>query len=215
MVSTGRLPAPRRRDSHGRSSPRRAELLEIAAGLFAERGFVATAVREIADAAGILSGSLYHHFDSKESMMDEILRQFLDTQRGAFDRVLAESTDARTTITGLIRQSFGVMYRHRAAVTILQNEWNYLARLDRFDYLRRATGEFERTWTRVLRQGQRDGVFRSDLNVKLAYRSIRDSVSATVRWYNPRGRLSGHVVAEQYVTIFCDGIVATGAQTSS
>ena len=35
-------------------------------------------VEDIADAAGILSGSLYHHFDSKESMVDEILHQFLD-----------------------------------------------------------------------------------------------------------------------------------------
>ena len=44
---------------------RREELLAIAASLFAERGFKNTTVRDIADAAGILSGSLYHHFDSK------------------------------------------------------------------------------------------------------------------------------------------------------
>ena len=55
---------------------RRGELLAIAAGLFAEKGFKNTTVRDIADAAGILSGSLYHHFDSKESMVDEILRSF-------------------------------------------------------------------------------------------------------------------------------------------
>ena len=42
------------------------ELLELAASMFAERGLRATTVRDIADAAGILSGSLYHHFDSKE-----------------------------------------------------------------------------------------------------------------------------------------------------
>ncbi len=50
-------------------SERRDEILAIAAQLFAERGFAATTVREIADAAGILSGSLYHHFDSKASMV--------------------------------------------------------------------------------------------------------------------------------------------------
>ncbi len=55
---------------------RRAELLGIAARLFAERGFKNTTVRDIADAAGILSGSLYHHFDSKESMVDELLDTF-------------------------------------------------------------------------------------------------------------------------------------------
>ena len=55
---------------------RREELLAIAAGLFAERGFKNTTVRDIADAAGILSGSLYHHFDSKEAMVDELLDSF-------------------------------------------------------------------------------------------------------------------------------------------
>src|SRR5215472_18769414 len=49
-------------------SQRRARMLELAGELFAQKGYRATTVREIADAAGILSGSLYHHFDSKESI---------------------------------------------------------------------------------------------------------------------------------------------------
>ena len=46
--------------------------------MFAERGLRATTVRDIADSAGILSGSLYHHFKSKEQMVEEVLRGFLD-----------------------------------------------------------------------------------------------------------------------------------------
>ena len=59
-------------------SERRAEIVAIAGDLFAEHGYAHTTVREIADAAGILSGSLYHHFDSKESMIEALLRDFLD-----------------------------------------------------------------------------------------------------------------------------------------
>ncbi|MEY8039823.1 TetR/AcrR family transcriptional regulator [Saccharopolyspora cebuensis] len=187
-------------------SGRRAELLAIAGELFASRGFLATTVREIADAAGILSGSLYHHFDSKESMVDEILRDFLDHQRAINDEVLRAHPDARTAIAELIRQSFRAMHRYPHAVAIFQNESKYLAQFDRFEYLSRAAAEFERTWTRVLRDGQRAGAFRGDLNVKLAYRFIRDTVWTSVHWYNPRGRLTANVVAEQYVAIFCDGI---------
>ena len=47
-------------------SGRRADVVQLAGELFAEKGYRATTVREIADAAGILSGSLYPHFDSKE-----------------------------------------------------------------------------------------------------------------------------------------------------
>ncbi len=65
---------------------RRDELLVVASGLFAERGLRTTTVRDIADAADILSGSLYHHFDSKETMVDEILRSFLDSLFESYQR---------------------------------------------------------------------------------------------------------------------------------
>ena len=55
------------------ANTRRDELLALAATMFAERGLRATTVRDIADSAGILSGSLYHHFSSKEEMVDEVL----------------------------------------------------------------------------------------------------------------------------------------------
>lgn len=207
VVSTKRSSAPGSSESGNGGSQRRAELLSIAADLFATRGFLATTVREIADSAGILSGSLYHHFDSKESMVDEILREFLESQRRAYESVLRDSEDARTTLTELIRQSFKAMHKHQAAIAIFQNESKYLAQFDRFDYLRQAATDFERTWTRVLQEGQRAGVFRPELNVKLMYRFLRDTVWTAVHWYNPRGRLTANVIAEQYIMLLCDGIL--------
>ena len=80
------------------SATRREELLAITARLFAKKGFRNTTVRDIADAAGILSGSLYHHFDSKESMVDEILSTFQEELFGQYDEILASDDDARTKL---------------------------------------------------------------------------------------------------------------------
>ena len=55
-------------ESPGQPASRRDELLELAAAMFAERGLKATTVRDIADSAGILSGSLYHHFCLPDSV---------------------------------------------------------------------------------------------------------------------------------------------------
>ena len=55
----------------GEGNTRRDELLEAAAGLFATRGYAATSIRDIAGAVGILSGSLYYHFASKEEILLE------------------------------------------------------------------------------------------------------------------------------------------------
>ena len=57
--------------------------------MFAAKGYANTTVREIADAAGILSGSLYHHFDSKESMIEALLRDFLDKIDAEYRFVIA------------------------------------------------------------------------------------------------------------------------------
>ena len=91
---------------------RRDELLEIAAELFAEKGFKNTTVRDIADAAGILSGSLYHHFDSKESMVDEILRSFLDELFGDYDDILAKKLSPRERFEAIVVASFEALDRN-------------------------------------------------------------------------------------------------------
>src|SRR5689334_20753267 len=108
------------------AATRRDELLDIAARLFAEKGFKNTTVRDIADAAGILSGSLYHHFDSKEAMVDEILRSFQDELFGKYDAILASGDDARTQLEQAVRVSFEAIDTHGPEVAIFQNEADHL-----------------------------------------------------------------------------------------
>ena len=80
-------------------SRRRADMVAIAAELFAQKGYRATTVREIADAAGILSGSLYHHFDSKESIGDEILSGFINEVLADYRSAVVEAADPRAALS--------------------------------------------------------------------------------------------------------------------
>jgi TetR/AcrR family transcriptional regulator, cholesterol catabolism regulator len=188
------------------ATDRRAELLDIAAGLFAERGLRATTVRDIADAAGILSGSLYHHFDSKESMVDEILRSFLDGLFGRYEEILARRLPPRDRFEAIVTISFAALDQHHAAVAIYQNEARLLADQPRFGYIRERLTEFKAMWTDLLREGIKDGSFRADLDVDLAYRFFRDTVWVGVRWYRPGGKTAVLDVTQQYLTIVLDGI---------
>ena len=185
---------------------RREELLRIAAGLFAEKGFKNTTVRDIADAAGILSGSLYHHFDSKESMVDEILSTFQEELFAKYDDVLASDVDARAKIEQAVRLSFEAIDRHHFEVAIFQNEAVYLGTFDRFGYLAERNAQSREVWMRLLTEGVSTGVLRKDLDVELVYRFIRDTVWVAVRWYRPGGELSHETVADQYLAILLDGI---------
>ncbi|TDP39433.1 TetR/AcrR family transcriptional regulator [Nocardia ignorata] len=185
---------------------RRDELLALAADLFAERGLRATTVRDIADSAGILSGSLYHHFDSKESMVDEILRGFLDDLFGHYREIAAAGLSSRATLEALVLASYQAFDRHHAAVAIYQAEAKNLRDVERFGYIRDFNTEFRDLWHRVLAAGVADGSFRPELDVELAFRFLRDTVWVAVRWYTPGGPITVKNLASQYLTIVLDGL---------
>ena len=185
---------------------RRSELLAIAAELFAERGFKNTTVRDIADAAGILSGSLYHHFDSKEAMVDELLDSFQTSLWEQYDAIEASDRSPREKLEAVVRVSFDAIDRNHSEVAIFQNEADYLGGFERFGYLAERNAQSRQVWMTLLNEGVRTGALRTDLNIELTYRFIRDTVWVAVRWYRPGGELSHTEVADQYLTILLDGI---------
>ncbi|WP_327299864.1 MULTISPECIES: TetR/AcrR family transcriptional regulator [unclassified Streptomyces] len=190
------------------SPARRRELLATAAEVFAAQGYNATTVRKIADEAGILAGSLYYHFDSKESMLDEILTTFLDELWARYDSVLASGLGPRETIEALVTESFREIDRHRAAVAIYQKESKYLSVQPRFGYLADSQEKYEKAWLGTLERGVSEGVFRSDLDVRLTYRFVRDTVWVAASWYRPGGQHSPEEIARQYLAMVLEGIAS-------
>jgi AcrR family transcriptional regulator len=185
---------------------RREELLAIAARLFAERGFKNTTVRDIAEAAGILSGSLYHHFDSKESMVDELLDTFQTDLWKQYDAITDSDLSPRAKLEAVVRASFDAIDHHHSEVAIFQNDAAYLMTFERFAYLHERNVRFRELWTGLLEAGVRSGELRADLDVELVYRFLRDTVWVAVRWYRPGGELSPSDVADQYLKILLEGI---------
>ncbi|WFB11079.1 TetR/AcrR family transcriptional regulator [Streptomyces sp. LX-29] len=185
---------------------RRRELLDTAAEVFAAQGYNATTVRRIADEAGMLAGSLYYHFDSKESMLDEILSTFLNELWAGYDAVLAADLGPRETIEALVTESFREIDRHRAAVAIYQKESRQLSAQPRFGYLAESQVRFEKAWLGALERGVAVGAFRADLDIRLAYRFVRDTVWVAASWYRPGGQHSPEEIARQYLSMVLDGI---------
>lgn len=201
-----------RKDGHKNpGSERRQALVTIAAELFAERGFKATTVRDIGEAAGVLSGSLYYHFDSKETIADEILSGYLDGIVQTYERIISENEDPRVALRELVLAAFRSLGPHRAAITILQNERSYLGELPRFAYLTKAENDIRRLWVKVLEAGMTDGSFRDDLDPKLTYQFLRDAIWVAVRWFTPSGRLSVEQLADQYLKLVMEGLENPGS----
>lgn len=141
----------------GQVNSRRGELLELAAAMFAERGLRATTVRDIADGAGILSGSLYHHFASKEEMVDELLRGFLDWLFARYRDIVDSTANPLERLQGLFMASFEAIEHHHAQVVIYQDEAQRLASQPRFSYIETVTSSSARCGGRA-QPGHRRGL---------------------------------------------------------
>ncbi len=185
---------------------RREELLGLAATMFAERGLRATTVRDIADAAGILSGSLYHHFSSKEEMVDEVLRGFLDWLFDRYQHIIDTEPNPLARLEGLFMASFDAIEHHHAEVVIYQDEAKRLSGQSRFGYVDELNRRQRKMWVDVLTEGIAQGYFRADIDVDLVYRFIRDTTWVSVRWYRPGGPLTAEQVGLQYLSIVLGGI---------
>ena len=176
---------------------RRDELLELAAAMFAERGLRATTVRDIADAAGILSGSLYHHFSSKEEMVDEVLRSFLDWLFERYQQIIDTEPNPLARLKGLFMASFDAIEHHHAEVVIYQDEAKRLSAQPRFGYVDELNLRQRKMWVDVITEGIEQGYFQADIDVDLVYRFIRDTTWVSVRWYQPGGPLTAEQVGQQ------------------
>ncbi len=190
------------------NSERRKQIVAISARLFASRGYSATTVRDIAEDSGILSGSLYHHFASKEEIFQEILRSFMDGVLEQFEAIVASGLSPRETLDGLIETAFQVIEEQPDAVGLYQNESSFLQTQPDFAFLTEKSNRIEQIWREQIIAGQKEGAFRANLDDATVYRFIRDSVWATVRWYRPGGHHTAATVCAHFLDHLHHGMLS-------
>lgn len=196
---------PRRRRT-GQASARRAEILAVAGAVFAEHGFANASVRDIGAQCGILSGSLYTHFSSKDAMLLEILEQTMDDLLAQYLAVQESTNDARTRWRDLFDVALSFVANQPIVAKILQNDFQRLKHVETFrPLLERYNDIRRRVWRDVLDQSVEEGLIPSDFDLDVAYRVIMGAVLSAVYWLRPDGKYTVSEVAEMYTVILIDG----------
>jgi AcrR family transcriptional regulator len=187
---------------------RRELILSTAAEMFARQGLRATTVRAIADAVGVFSGSLYHHFSSKDAIFDEVLRGYLEEIRARYAVVLASGKQPADCLHDLVVTSLAVAEEQPHATAVYQNEAQYLRETPGFGDIQAAAAGIQQTWLQVIEAGVADGSFRDDIPAWVFYRLVRDAVWLSVRWHRPDGPYSTSQLAEDVTSLFLRGFAA-------
>ncbi|MHB8438307.1 MAG: TetR/AcrR family transcriptional regulator [Acidimicrobiales bacterium] len=102
-----------------RADERRQQLLDVALGLFSARGFKATTMDEIAEAAGVTKPLLYQHFASKRALYVELLDGVAQSLLEALGKAVAEASGPRQQVEGGFAAYFRLVVEHADAFSLL------------------------------------------------------------------------------------------------
>jgi TetR/AcrR family transcriptional regulator, cholesterol catabolism regulator len=193
--------------------PRRSEMYRTIAQLFRDRGFDATSVSDIARALGLTKAGLYHHFDSKEALLFEIMMFGLDKVRDEVILPVRAIGDPEERLRQLITRHARITTRGHGAVAHLQDEIRALPPPARKQIEHRMRVYFD------LVRGTLDELHAAgrlcDVDRTVATFSLIGMILWLPRWFRQDGRLTQDHVAENIANLALGGLVPPRARAKA
>ena len=187
----------------GRPGYDRAQVMTIAVQLFNDQGYDATSVADLAKGLGLTKSVLYHHVESKESILAVALDDALTVLECSLDDAVAVEATALASLRHIVRGAVGVLTAKLPQVTLLLrvrgNSEIERAALER----RRA---FDHRVTALVREAQSAGDLAGDIDAAVATRLIFGMVNSLTEWYRPGGAVDPEQLADDVLRLSLGGL---------
>ena len=169
----------------------RDRILDEAAALFLEHGYEAASLRRIADAVGMQAASIYHHFGSKEDLLEAILRRGLEVMTVAFHDAAAATLGApcETRLAAHVRAHLAALYENGPYTATHVTTFRTAPASVRTAIVPHRDA-YEALWTALLTDLVDGGALAPDTAVGTARLMLLGGMNASVEWFDPnRGSL--------------------------
>jgi len=183
----------------------RDKILLAAVHLFAEYGYHAAPLRDIARIAGIQAASIYYHYTSKQALLIEIMETYMQRLNANLERILREQSDPQQRLRAAIANHIRLHTSYKSEFFIIdteiralegENRTRIIALRDRYEYLLQE----------MLRDGMERGIFRQS-DVKVSSYAIIAMCTEVATWFRPNGRLSVQQVIDIYTQMITQGLL--------
>jgi AcrR family transcriptional regulator len=180
-------------------TPRQDEIVRVATRLFARDGYRAVGMRTIADAVGIRTSSLYHHFPSKQDLLYaislDVTRDFIRAHAG----VLTSDAPAAERLAAFVRGHVTYFAAHRLEQAVGRRELRELSAEHVAEVL-----SYQRTYQQRVERFFHEAVDSGEFRVadpSVAALAVLDMVNGIGGWYREGDRLSIDAIADLYVAM--------------
>lgn len=185
---------------------KREEIKSAAKQLFAEQGFTATTIRQIAGRANLEGGSLYYHFPDKleilYAILDEGNRELLDMA----DRLHEGDASVPERLRALILGHVRILANDPARFMVVVRELSELSG-PRREKIMRQRKQYERSVQEWLARGIREKTLRN-CDVKVVSFGLIAQLNGVAFWFKPQGPASIEQIGDEYARVFLDGLRA-------
>ena len=166
----------------------RGRLLREAAHLFRDKGYERTTVRDLAAAVGIQSGSIFHHFRTKEEILKAVMTEAILVNTGRMRSRLEAVADPREAVRCLVQCELeSINGETGEAMAVLVYEWRSLSETSQAEILE-LREVYEGIWLQTLAQARAEGLVEADPFI--LRRFLTGALSWTITWYRPEGDMT-------------------------
>ncbi|OWT60594.1 TetR/AcrR family transcriptional regulator [Candidimonas nitroreducens] len=188
---------------------RRDDIIEAAARLFAEEGYNAVSLVDIAHSVGLSKTALYHYFDRKEEILGTIVVATVQKLSEHVDRAVSGRTGAKQRLIAFMEAQAEFFEQHQAPFQILLTRVANLQERHMRDVAIEWRVNYENTIRNIVRDGLASGEFQAR-DPSAVVRAIISSVYWLARWYRPNGKQTAREIAREYAEIYLYGIARSG-----
>ncbi|GAA5164523.1 TetR/AcrR family transcriptional regulator [Pseudonocardia eucalypti] len=178
----------------------REQILACASRLFYQRGFGETSIRDIAEAVGISSSTLYHHFANKQEVLHAIVSRFMTDFVDATVPTLRDTTLSPTErIRRTVRRHIEFSDDNRPAL-LVGNPIRYALDPAQREHGIKLQTAYHDAVRDTIAEGNRVGEFRVP-DVSITTMALLDMLNGIREWFSPRGTLTRDQVIDHYTAI--------------
>lgn len=190
----------------GRRDSRLRQIVDISAAQFAQRGYDATSLQDIAESVGIKKSSLYAHVSSKQELLRSILDIYITDMLDNATRIYASEATPAEKLREVIRMLYAAIGEFKNHVTVFFEEMRYLLHPE-FSDIRTKRDAFERLMVMIVKDGIDQGDF-VDFDPRIVTFHAVGVVTWSYRWFNPDGRMSIDEMTDLTMRLLIDGMKA-------
>jgi len=185
---------------------RREQILRRAAEAFAERGLANTSLEEIAASVGITREALYYYFKNRvEILLEIIFPTSLSLYRG-IKVVMEGKGSSREKLKSALELHLSAFTPSYIEMSIALREEHFHIDNPRVKELKRMWEEYGACWEALIRQGVEEGIFRPDLDPKIASYGILGMVNWVSRWYRAGQSASIEEIGRTFFILITQGL---------